>query len=328
MKLRDELILRCARRREATLGGLSPEGFVELEAAVRENVTAFIDAPEDAAFAEVVRACENFSRALAESEALDDEGYAMARAKALDSLKKACTHALETDPDCVDARHMRSVASAVGFPVINFVYTDLDTMYVKMQDSLSDIKAISGTLSWENVFARPYLRLLAALSRTAMACTRYRAAVTFAGECLELCPTDEVGVRHTVAIAFARLESESSLNELDDLFNHESSAWSLLARAILLYRLERYGSARRALRSYSQLTEGGAYALLRPVLLPPYLPMRPEAAPLSFDAALQAVFEAETVIADTPGFVAWAQSQPEVTRAAQLFADSRGFEWE
>ena len=328
MKLREELILRCARRREAALGGLSPEGFAELEAAVRENVIAFVDTPEDAAFAEVVRACETFEKTLIESDALDDEGYQMARAKALDTLKKACTHALELDPDCVDARHMRTVAAAVGFPLVNMAFDELRSTYANSRRSLSDTKVISADLNWENVFARPHLRLIAALARHCITCTRYKGALAFGEELLALCPEDELGVRHTMAIAYARLEDEAGLNALDDRFNHESTAWSLLARAVLLFRLERYGSARRALRSLVRLVDGGAYALLRPVLLPPYLPTRPEADPLGFEAAMQAVFETETVIADTPGFVAWAQDQPEVFAAAKDFADSHGFEWD
>ena len=84
MNAREELIIRCARKRDAKLGGLSEKGFAELEAAVRENLTDFIDTPEEVAFAEVTRACETFERDLRESEALDDEAYALARAKALD----------------------------------------------------------------------------------------------------------------------------------------------------------------------------------------------------------------------------------------------------
>ena len=328
MKLREELILRCARHREAALGGLSPEGFAELETAVRENVSAFIDTPEDVAFAEVTRACEAFARALRESEALDDAAYGMARAKAIDTLKKACNHALESDPACTDARHMRTVAATTGFCLPNAAYKELCSIYAESRRELAGIGKLPGALSWDNVFVHPHARLLAALARISVACTRYRAALAFGEELLKLCPNDEVGVRHTMAIAYARLEDEAGLNALDDRFDHESTAWSLLARTLLLYRLERYGSARRALRSFAHLVDGGAYALLRPVLLPPYLPARPELGLLTFDAAMQAVFETETCIADTPGFVAWAQDQPEVVAAAKLFADANGFEWE
>ena len=328
MRLRDELILRCARHREATLGGLSPEGFAELEAAVRENVTAFIDTVEDVAFAEVTRASENFERALRESEALDDEAYGVARAKAIDTLRKACEHAIEVDPDCTDARHMRTVCATTGFCLPNAAFKELCAVYDGSRRTFDDIARMPGGLSWDNVFFRPHARLLAALARTSIACTRYRLALELGEELLRRCPADEVGIRHTMAVAYARLEDETGLNALDDRFDHESTAWSLLSRTLLLYRLERYGSARRALRSYVHLVEGGAYALLRPVLLPPYLPSRPELGQLTFEAAMQAVFEIETVIADTPGFVAWAQEQPEVVAAAKLFADDRGFEWE
>ena len=328
MSLRDELILRCARHREAALGGLSPEGFAELEAAVKENVTAFIDTPEDVAFAEVTRACETYAHALLESESLDDSGYERARAMALNELKKACKRALATDPGCVDARHMFVVATTTGLCLPNLANGKFLPVYDDARRELNGISRFPGGLSSENVFLRPYLRLLGGLARQSVACTRYRAVLSLGDELLRFDPADGVGIRHTMAIAYARLEDEAGLNALDDRFDHESTAWSLLARTLLLYRLERFGSARRALRSFVHLVDGGAYALLRPVLLPPYLPERPKAAPLGFDAAMQAVFETETVIADTPGFIAWTQEQPGTVEAARVFADTNGFEWE
>ena len=328
MKAREELILRCARRREATLDGLSPEGFAELEAAVRNNVASFIDTAEEQAFAEVTHAYETFARELRESETLDDEAYGMARARSIDTLKQSCAQAIAIDPDCVDARHMRIVAASTGIGSPDHAYDELLAIYNDSRRTFEWLNRLPGSLSWENVFVHPHARLLAGLARACVFCTRYRQALRWGEELLRLCPADEVGVRHTMAIAYARLEDEPGLNGLDDRFGHESTAWSLLARAVLLYRLERYPSARRALKSYVKLVEGGAFALLRPVLLPPYLPDRPECAPLGFEAAMQAVYEIETVIADTPGFIAWAQDQPDTVAVAKRFADEQGFDWD
>ena len=328
MSLREELILRCAHRRDAKLGGLSPKAFDELLEAVRNDVTAFVDTPSDAAFAEVTRAVENYERGLVEIDALDDEAYGIERARILNTLMQACRHVLETDPDCVDARHIIAVQMDNPLCLPNQAFDQLMTTRIETGPAAKLAAEMPGGTGWGNVFIRPHLRLLAGVARQAIATTRFTLAASYATHALEVCPTDEIGARHTLAIACARLEDEANLNALDDLFNHESTAWSLLARAVLLYRLERYDSARRALRSFARLVDGGAYALLRPVLLPPYLPARPDVAPLSFDAAMQAVFETETVIADTPGFIAWAQNQPEIVAAAKNFADSRGFEWD
>ena len=328
MNAREELIMRCAQRRNAKLGGLSEKGFAELEQAVRDNVADFIDTSEDAAFAEVVAAREAFSRAMRESEALDDEAYAMARAKALDTLRKSCRHAMDTDPSCVDARHIFVVSAPPGIGSPDHAYGELLATYRESQAALDAVAEWPGDLSWDNVFLRPHARLLAALARHCVFCTRYRLAIAWGEELIELCPDDEPGIRHSMEIAYARLEDEDGLNRLDGRFGNDSMPWSLLSRTILLYRLERFSAARRALKGYAKLVEGGAYALLRPVLLPPYVPDRPDCEPRSFDAAMQAVYEMETVIADTPGFVWWAQNQPEILASAKQFADLNGFDWD
>ena len=327
MNLREELILRCARRREAKLGSLSPRAFDELLENVREDVGAFIDTPQDVAFAELVRAVETYERELRGLDALDDEAYGIERTRILNKLRKACQEIRKTDPGCIDAQHI--LAAQLDNPLSrpNEAFDFMMAFGIEYRPSAEAAAEMPGGTSWDNVFIRPHLRMVAGLARQAVATTRYTLAASCCLKALEACPTDEVGARHTMAIAWARLEDEEGLNELDDRFNHESTAWSLLARALLLYRLERYDSARRALRSFARLVDGGAYALLMPVLLPPYLPARPEADPLGFDAAMQAVYEAETVISDTPGFIAWAQSQPEVVTAAKNFADTHGFEW-
>ena len=327
MNLREELIHRCARRREAKLGGLSPRAFDELLETVREDVSAFIDTPQEMAFAEVVRAIETYERGLRDIDALDDEAYGLARTRLIKALIRDCGNVLKTDPVCTDARHILALAMDSQLSSPNMPFDQMMLLSRESEPAAKVASEFSGGTTWDNVFVRPHLRLLAGLARQCLATTRYSLAASCCIRALEACPTDEVGARHTMAIALARLELEDNLNELDDNINHESSAWSLLSRAILLYRLERYDSARRALRSFDSLVDGGAYALLYPVLLPPYLPARPEAAPLSFDAAMQAVFEAETVITDTPGFVAWAQSQPDVLASGKSFADSHGFEW-
>ena len=328
MNPREELILRCAYRRNEKLGGLSPKAYEELLAAVRENVSAFIDTPEEAAFAEVVAASETFARELRECEALDDEGYAMGRAKALNKVRASCKHALGIDPTCTDARHMFLLATQPGVGSPDQVYSELLATYRESHAQLDSLAALPGGLTWENVFLRPHARLLAALARHCVYSTRYRLAIAWGEELLELCPNDEVGVRHSMAIAYARLEDEDGLNALDDRFDHETTPWSVLSRAVLLYRLERYSAARRALLSYVRLVEGGAFAMLRPVMIPPYLPDRPEVARNSFEEAMQAVYEIETVLADEPGFTWWAQNLPGVEESGKRFAEDNGFEWD
>ena len=143
---------------------------------------------------------------------------------------------------------------------------------------------------------------------------------------MEESPSDAVGARFTLALTYARLEDEAALNRLDDRFNHHSNAWIELARALLLFKLSRISSARRALKSYQMNTEGGAFALLHPTFVDIYIPDRPEVKTGSFNEALLAIHEAEPIIVDVPDFVEWAGNIPEFAAASDAYAAANGFD--
>ena len=96
---------------------------------------------------------------------------------------------------------------------------------------------------------------------------------------------------------------------------------------VLLYKLDRMSAARRALRGFDELCEGGAYALLRPTFVEVYLPDRPEAAPCSFRECMLATREAEPIIADTPDFIAWCQGNDWLVSSAGRFAEKNDLDW-
>ncbi len=96
---------------------------------------------------------------------------------------------------------------------------------------------------------------------------------------------------------------------------------------ILLFKLGRTSAARRALTGFDRLCEGGIYALLRPILVEPYAPDRPQCAPYSFKEAVLAVHEADPIVVDTPDLPAWAEAQPGMLESAQAFAQKSGFDW-
>ena len=75
------------------------------------------------------------------------------------------------------------------------------------------------------------------------------------------------------------------------------------------------------------LVTGGAYALLRPVFVEPFLPDRPEAPSCGFEEALMAVREAEPIIADVPEFVPWCQGHEWLVASARAFAERDGLDW-
>jgi hypothetical protein len=181
--------------------------------------------------------------------------------------------------------------------------------------------------AWSDVWSRGRLRVLGAMARTSLDVARYRQAIAFSERALATAPSDALGVRHTAALCYARLEDEVGFDALDARYGRRGSSWQQLGRVILLYKLDRMPAARRALRGFAQLCEGGPYALLRPVMADTYLPDRPAAAPYSFEEVTLAVHEADPIICDVPDLPAWAEEQEGFGEAAAAYARQRGFGW-
>lgn len=178
-----------------------------------------------------------------------------------------------------------------------------------------------------------WLHVLEALAQLCLASARYRAAERYARQVLRAAgyPSHAEG---TVLLALARLEDEEGFFAFaHELENHpggitdvalEDSPWYLLGRTLLLYKLDRRKPAQRALRDFTRRCDGGAFFLLNPTYLAPYLPVRPRPS-RSWDLAHQAAWDADGIIADTPDFSAWAESVEGVVEASENFASRNGF---
>ena len=322
MNARAELIERVALHRRAQLGTLSDAGYQELLAAVRENVENFVDTAEDEAFLLVTKAVERQTAARDGEDLLDDEAFFESRSRRMSRLVLDCEKALSVDPDCLDAQLLHALAMDQDpDPTLG----PLLEVEQRADKRLEHAMLIAD--AWNDVLLRPVLRIKAAVSRACLDSARYRMAAQKAEECIALSALDALGLRHTGFLAYARLEDEGAFDALDVRFSRQASAWSLLAHAILLYKLGRMPAARRAICGYSRLCEGGAYALIKPIMVDTYLPDRPEAPTLSFAEATLAVHEADPVICDVPDFVSWAQSQRDVWFSGQDYARRQGYDW-
>ena len=319
MDARAELVMRLAIHRVEQLGGLSAEGFSELVLAVRDDVEGFCDRDDDRAFLELVRALERYEASFADDDLLDDSEYYVERRRRLDAIEAACERALALDPECLDASLLRTIAADV--PPERTLEALLELLdEVPAPDTQEED-------AWDDVLARPRLRVLAAAARTCVETARFRMASTLCAQALEQSPSDPLGVRNTWAIALARLEDEDGFNELWSRFGHAGNAWFYLAHMLLLYKDLRLPAARRALKGYCEVCEGGAYALLRPSYVDVYLPDRPDVRRGSFDEAVLAVHEMDPVFMDTPDFVNWVLKTPGVEQLARKFADERGLDY-
>ena len=321
MRYQEELIDRLAQRRRSELGGMSDLAYEELRAAVKRTPDDYLEAVEDQAFARLGRALASCAEAQKEEEFIeDDDAYMAARNRRIERLRSGCESALGCDEGCLDARAILALTEK-GEP------DDALERLEEIERGLESMEPVDGADLWEDAFARPRLRLLASIARARLETARYRPALATCESVAALNPTDELGARHTWAIALARLEDEAAFDELDARFGRQGNAWTHLTRALLLFKLDRMPAARRALRGFASLCRGGAYALLRPTFVEPYLPDRPDAEPGSYAEAMMAVHECDPAIMDTPDFLGWASAQNGFVEQAQRFARENDLDW-
>ena len=324
MRGRDELMERLAQRRRQKLGPLSQSAFEELRLAVRANPDDFLEAPADEAFLLLVKALERHDATARDEEFLDEEAFYASRAKRRARLATACEQALQLDPDCLDAALCQVLLRDQDPDALLASLAQLDR---DAGEKDGELAAPTDGDAWADVWCRGRLRVRAAIARAYMDSARYRLAQAACEDLLRLSPFDALGARHTCALVLARLEDEAGFDALDARFARHGDAWTHLGRGILLNKLGRVSAAQRALLGFSRLCEGGAFALLRPIMIDTYLPDRPEAKPFSFQEATLAVHEADPIIVDVPDLPYWAEGIPQVAAAGRAYAESHGFDW-
>ncbi len=342
MDAHEELVLRIATRQRKQLG-LSSAGYGELLIAVRNDPRHFVDSPEDEAMALMAKALKQYNDSRGGDDLLDDAEYMQARTRRMARMRRDCAEALAIDRNCIDAHLCDIIASDAEPDALLDLLLPLEVDAEKLLEphlheasrpagsgveagQVDEIISVSDDL-WNDVFARPLLRVRATMARAYFDAARYRLACAEALGTIDLSPLDLLGARHTAALAYARLEDEQGFESLDARFGRRGNAWQSLARIILLFKLGRPGAAKRALHGFDQLCEGGVYALLRPILIDTYMPDRPAIAPYSFEEATLAVHEADPIIVDVPDLLAWVESQEDMAASALRFARRSGFDW-
>lgn len=331
MNLTEELVQRCALKRRATIGPMSDAAYEELLLAVQSDLKSYASETDELPMYHLAQAVKRYQDSQFNDDSYTDEEFVQARITRLQTFLHALENIREKYGENTDLLRMDALIHASDPESLLQALLAIQNQAekeAKRTPNLEDSKT-SATVphdTWADVFARLRLRLQAAIGRAYADTARFKLATTTCEQLLEESPSDAVGARFTLALTYARLEDEAALNRLDDRFNHHSNAWIELARAILLFKLSRISSARRALKSYQMNTEGGAFALLHPTFVDIYIPDRPEVKTGSFNEALLAIHEAEPVIVDVPDFVEWAGNIPEFAAASDAYAEANGFD--
>ncbi|MGN0071884.1 MAG: hypothetical protein ACI361_08645 [Atopobiaceae bacterium] len=327
MNATEELEKRCALTRSRKLGGLTPAGFEELERDVHENLSDFIETDDQRALNILRGALARYDDSVKDDDLRSDDEFMAERKKRFASLIASAQQAQAEDPTCLDAALIEALARDLDPEALLDALLRLEGTEEKQAGKLSDLATGTQDL-WDDVYLRPRLRLRAATVRTCVDTAHYRMAATLGREALDAAPSDALGIRSSLALAYARLEDEPAFNELEAEAGHHGNSWWHLARVLLLFKLGRMPAARRALKGYMNLVRGGSYALLRPVFVELCIPDRPALAPNSFEEAMLAVHEADPIVADTPDFITWCEDQPWLVQDAMKFCDEEGLDWD
>ena len=292
--------------------------------AVREQPESYVDDAQDQAFLMVVQAVDRVMDSRRDDDLRDDDAFMKERSQRMARLSRDCVKALTIAPDSTHAR-LLSILAADQEPD-----NQLDALLQLEREVDAERGPLASPASgdaWHDVFLRGRLRLQAYLARTCIDSARYRMANSYGQALIAASPSDIIGARHTCALSLARLEDEQGFDALDARFGRRGDSWQQLGRTILFYKLGRMSAARRALKGFASLCEGGPYALLRPVMVDTYLLDRPTADPYSFAEVTLAVHEADPVICDVPDFCSWAEGQSGFAQDAQSFAERNGYGW-
>ena len=331
MNLTEELVQRCALKRRTAIGSMSDAAYEELLLAVQSDLKSYASETDELPMYHLAQAVKRYQDSQFNDDSYTDEEFVQARITRLQTFLHALENIREKYGENTDLLRMNALVHASDPESLLQALLAIQNQAEKEAKRTTNLEEskIPATITydmWTDVFKRPRLRLQAAICRAYVDTARFKLAATTCEQLLEESPSDAVGARFTLTLTYARLEDEAALNRLDDRFNHHSNAWIELARAILLFKLSRISSARRALKSYQMNTEGGAFALLHPTFVDIYIPDRPEVKTGSFNEALLAIHEAEPVIVDVPDFVEWAGNIPEFAAASDAYAAANGFD--
>lgn len=288
-------------------------------------------------------------------EDLPDGDFERDRAELFERMRSQLASILQIDPDCVDARLVsiqladvpldaclgdmlqleratreRLIATRPGFDPDAEGLWNANASAIEGNPPFGDENPpVDGGAFADRTTYDPeiigWLHTIEALAQGCIFTARYRAAAEYARTAMRATGYPGIPIG-TLFLSLARLEDEdgffTAAREAGEAA--EDLPWFLLGRAILLYKLGQDRSARRALREFCTRCEGGAFFLLNPTYHDPYLPTRP-AAREEWDLAHQAVWEADGIIADTPGFTAWAEGIEGVRELSEAFAQRHGF---
>ncbi len=257
----------------------------------------------------------------------------------IERASRMLQEAIDLDAGCHDAHRMLAASTTSGFEsYYRFLSDGAEAVLADCTRERDEARRLPGTNErrlGSELAMRPYVRWAAMRSAKALICGRYREALRLAFELLEMFPSDPADVRFTAALAYAKLEDEAGLDELERSMRARfakrgTDAWMLLARIALARKSGSDRMARSFLLRLIETYPHAALTLFRQDELPDGVFSRLAVAPLSEDELILAVSEAtvllqEGIDSDERGPLGtWLAEQPEVALARAAAGKGKG----
>ena len=214
--------------------------------------------------------------------------------------------AISLDPKCHDAIRMRASRLSPSFDAqFTFLQEGADEVLATCQaarDAVPDDGDDERMALGRDIALRPYRRWMAALAEEALICGRNRSCIEAGERLLEHDPSDQADVRFTLALAYAKLEDQASLDALATRYGAivppraADDAWMGIARLALAHKNHDMGLARQLLERLIDTYPGYASALITQTELPDGVFSRLAVPPYSEDELILAVSEATVLL--------------------------------
>lgn len=210
--------------------------------------------------------------------------------------------ALTLDPSCHDARRMDAASRCPSFES----YYDFlregeaevrakceEARAVALRGDVPELVEIQADLA-----IQPHLRWQATLAEKALICGRNKETLRICDELLRADPRDIADTRFTASLAYAKLEDEQGLDQLEARCRELSiprvpqDAWMLISRLSIAQRRRDFARARQLITKIAELYPNAIVTLARQQELPDGVFARLAVIPFSEDELVLAVSEA------------------------------------
>lgn len=166
---------------------------------------------------------------------------------------KLAKQALEINPDNIDAENFITKFEANTIKKLEKYKETLDKEHAKLQKQDTFNKENIG-IFWGLIETRPYMRTKHSYMLTLMELGRYTEAIKQGEELLELCKSDNQGIRYLIIGLYTVLEK---FEECENIYNKylDDSTFMLFPLSIMYYKKGDYRKSKKILKSIQENNE-------------------------------------------------------------------------